>query len=84
MLSVAQRNGLWSPGTQLDFARVFGHGEAAHKYSSGRRMWAVFSEFAPSLALPATYPQSYAASPPYPASVQSERKSKRFILSAHC
>lgn len=82
MLEVAQRNGLWIPGQPLDFAQVFGLGEAGHKYSSGRRMWAVFSQFAPSLNLSSTYDLSYAEKPPYPASVPSEKKGIRHFRMA--
>ena len=71
---VAQRLGLWRPGTPLDFAAVYSAGEARHRYYSGRRVWRALSLVAPSLQLPSEYVDLLCGvQPPLPFSVVPDK-----------
>lgn len=48
MYTVAKRQHIWVPNTHLDFTKVFSNGEYAHKFYSGRNMWGLFRNMAPS------------------------------------
>jgi len=66
----------WDPksGTLIDFTKTFsGTNEAKCKYSSGRRMWAVYNTFAPSLNLSPFY-SDYTTASPSPATIPPDFK----------
>jgi dipeptidase len=69
MLQVAARLSLWRPGTPLDFTKVYSHGEARHKFYSGRRLWRALSLLDPSQHLPQDY-DDLVLRPSYPFAVK--------------
>ena len=79
---VAERCGLWRPGTPFDFAALFSAGEARHRYYSGRRVWRALSLVAPSLQLPAEYEDLLIGRPPLPFSVAPDKPIDRTVLFA--
>lgn len=72
MWDIALEQGLWKEDQPKDFTATFSDGEYSHKYYSGRRMWGIFSAFAPSAGLSATYDDlRYDA--PYPFAVPVDK-----------
>lgn len=69
MWEIAEKEGLYTPGSPKDFTATFSDGEYAHKYYSGRRMWGVFRKLAPDANLPAEY-ENLKESAPYPFAVK--------------
>ena len=66
----------WDPrsGNKIDFTAVFsGVNEGSCKYSSGRRMWAVYNALAPSAGL-SPYYSDYTTASPYPATIRPDQK----------
>ena len=68
MWDIAQQHGLWTPGQVKDWTATFSDGEYAHKYYSGRRMWAVLRLVSPNTSLAAEY-NNLKMDAPYPFSV---------------
>jgi dipeptidase len=68
MWAIAEKEGLWQPGTPKDWTATFSDGEYAHKYYSGRRMWGVFRLVAPATTLQPLY-DNLKEDRPYPFSV---------------
>jgi dipeptidase len=67
----------------LDFTKIYSDGEYAHKYYSGRRMWASYRLAAPSLALPSDY-TDLQSEPVYPfAAVPDKPLSQRDLFRFH-
>jgi dipeptidase len=74
--AAAAATGRWSPGGHpIDFTGVFSGPENGKKYSSGRRMWRIYTllgDDAAAAALSATYTE-YVSSAPYPATFPARR-----------
>lgn len=68
---IAAKNGLYKEGDPKDFTATFSDGEYAHKYYSGRRMWGVFRQLAPSQQLPSEY-GNLKYDKPYPFAVPTD------------
>ena len=73
MWELAEAAGLYTPGAPKDFTATFSDGEYAHKYYSGRRMWGVFRQLAPSAHLPSDY-RNLKTDAPYPFAVKVDAK----------
>eukprot|EP00457_Paulinella_chromatophora_P003840 gb/GEZN01003848.1/.p1 GENE.gb/GEZN01003848.1/~~gb/GEZN01003848.1/.p1 ORF type:complete len:646 (-),score=83.10 gb/GEZN01003848.1/:102-2039(-) len=77
ILSFAQSEGWWEPGTPFDFNHVYGYrtdklaDATLYALYSGRRLWRAFDIWAPSLHIDATMGQSSCCKT-YPFSVQPE------------
>ena len=85
MYTVAKRQRIWIPNTKLDFTKVFSNGEYAHKFYSGRRMWGLFRNIAPSQHLQPNYSQDLRLQPAYPWSMAPDKKklTVQDIMSLH-
>jgi dipeptidase len=67
----------------LDFTKIYSDGEYAHKYYSGRRMWASYRLAAPSLKLPSDY-TDLQSDPVYPlAAIPDKPLSERDLFRFH-
>jgi len=83
--AVAVEYGWWTSVEEdglLDFTKIYSDGEYAHKYYSGRRMWAAYRLAAPSQTLPTEY-NDLQSDPVYPFAIApdaplSERDLFRF------
>ena len=87
MMEIATKHKLWPlPGREndlLDFTAAFSDGEYGSKFYSGRRIWAAFHEFAPSVILPSNYTDlRYDAV--YPVSLKPDKKiDAAFLMKLH-
>eukprot|EP00949_MAST-11_sp_MAST-11-sp1_P001396 g1396.t1 len=75
MKTIAVRSGRWDgPGAVFDFVKVFSGDEMGHPYSSGRRMWSLYSRIGGRSRYPSDY-NSYVQDAPYPTFIEPARSS---------
>ncbi len=84
MYTVAKRQHIWVPNTHLDFTKIFSNSEYAPKFYSGRHMWGLFRNMAPSHSFQPNYIQDLRLKPAYTWSVAPDKKlTVQDIMSLH-
>jgi len=72
VFDIARAQGWWTPGTSLDFLRVYTPGEYKHPYYSLRRKWRAYDLLAPSRGFDPRVGDAYTKE--YPFSIKPDRK----------